>query len=207
MLPDAVVEAFTLAEGREAPVVSLYVTVDEATLDAARQRDPDRARPDRRQPAPRQARGEINEATLAAGLPATLPFAAELAFLHRLARHLKAQREVVRGKPENFNRPDYTFRVDARDGAAIVGDERVEIVPRQRGSPLDLIVAEAMILANSTWGGWLARLRRARHLPQPGEPGAGRQGAHGHSGRRRTPAWAWRSTPGRPRRCAATSTS
>jgi exoribonuclease-2 len=29
-------------------------------------------------------------------------------------------------------------------------------VPRQRGSPLDLIVAESMILANSTWGGWLA---------------------------------------------------
>jgi exoribonuclease-2 len=27
---------------------------------------------------------------------------------------------------------------------------------RQRGAPLDLIVAEAMILANSTWGQWLA---------------------------------------------------
>src|SRR5450432_1845246 len=32
MLPDAVVGAYTLAEGREAPVVSLYVTLDEATL-------------------------------------------------------------------------------------------------------------------------------------------------------------------------------
>ena len=30
--------------------------------------------------------------------------------------------------------------------------------PRQRGAPLDLIVAEAMILANSTWGNWLAEL-------------------------------------------------
>jgi exoribonuclease-2 len=27
---------------------------------------------------------------------------------------------------------------------------------RQRGAPLDLMVAEAMILANSTWGNWLA---------------------------------------------------
>jgi exoribonuclease-2 len=62
----------------------------------------------------------------------------------------------VRGKPENFNRPDYSFRLDRRRRRAIVGDERVEIVPRKRGSPLDLIVAEAMILANSTWGGWLA---------------------------------------------------
>jgi exoribonuclease-2 len=32
----------------------------------------------------------------------------------------------------------------------------VEITVRKRGAPLDLIVAEAMILANSTWGLWLA---------------------------------------------------
>jgi exoribonuclease-2 len=37
-----------------------------------------------------------------------------------------------------------------------VGDERVLIGTRQRGAPLDLMVAEAMILANSTWGNWLA---------------------------------------------------
>ena len=58
--------------------------------------------------------------------------------------------------PRFFNRPDYAFRVDSADGEAIVGDEPVEIALRQRGSPLDLIVAETMILANSTWGGWLA---------------------------------------------------
>jgi exoribonuclease-2 len=32
----------------------------------------------------------------------------------------------------------------------------VRISERRRGAPLDLIVAEAMILANSTWGGWIA---------------------------------------------------
>ena len=156
MLPDAVVEAFTLAEGRQAPVLSLYVTVDEATLAILasetrieRVRIAANLRHDKLE-------SEVDEAALAGGLPATLPFAAELTFLHRLALRLKAGREVVRGKPENFNRPDYAFRVDTRDGAAIVGDERVEIVPRRRGSPLDLIVAEAMILANSTWGGWIA---------------------------------------------------
>jgi exoribonuclease-2 len=31
-------------------------------------------------------------------------------------------------------------------------------VPRRRGAPLDLIVAESMILANSHWGEWLADL-------------------------------------------------
>jgi exoribonuclease-2 len=99
---------------------------------------------------------EVNEATLADGLPETLPFARELIFLHGFALHLKAAREAVRGKPESFNRPDYAFRIDAENGASISGDEPVGIVPRQRGSPLDLIVAETMILANSTWGGWLA---------------------------------------------------
>jgi exoribonuclease-2 len=156
MLPDAVVEAFTLAEGRNAAVVSLYVTLDEATLAtiAVETRIEQvhiaaNLRHDRLD-------AEVNEETLAAGLPASLPFAAELTFLYGFARELKQRRETVRGKPENFNRPDYSFRLALADGAAIVGDEPVEIVPRRRGSPLDLIVAEMMILANSTWGGWLA---------------------------------------------------
>ena len=156
MLPDAVVEAYTLAEGRELPVVSLYVTLDEATFATIasetrveRVRIAANLRHDRLDDV-------VSEETLAAGLPATVSFGEELTFLHRLARHLKAAREVVRGKPENFNRPDYSFRIEKDDDSPIVGDERVEIVTRKRGSPLDLIVAEAMILANSTWGGWLA---------------------------------------------------
>ena len=36
MLPDEVVQAYTLTEGRDCPAVSLYVTLDEATLDGAR---------------------------------------------------------------------------------------------------------------------------------------------------------------------------
>jgi exoribonuclease-2 len=61
---------------------------------------------------------------------------------------------LVRGKPETFNRPDYSFRLDGAGGEP-TGDETVSISMRRRGAPLDLIVAEAMILANSTWGGWL----------------------------------------------------
>jgi exoribonuclease-2 len=78
--------------------------------------------------------------------------------LYRLAQHLKAQREVVRGKPETFNRPDYNFRLVGNDKNEPTGDEKVEISIRKRGAPLDLIVAEAMILANSQWGLWLAEL-------------------------------------------------
>jgi exoribonuclease-2 len=73
---------------------------------------------------------------------------------------LKARREVVRGKPENFNRPDYNFKLDERRQRRRRAHRRraVSISERKRGAPLDLIVAEAMILANSTWGGWLAEL-------------------------------------------------
>jgi exoribonuclease-2 len=82
----------------------------------------------------------------------------QLSFLYRLAKNLKAKREVVRGKPETFNRPDYNFRLVGNDGNEPQGTETVQISTRQRGAPLDLIVAEAMILANSTWGNWMAEL-------------------------------------------------
>jgi exoribonuclease-2 len=81
-----------------------------------------------------------------------------LSFLYRLAKDLKAKRELVRGKPENFNRPDYNFKLIGNEGREPNGDEQVLISLRQRGAPLDLIVSEAMILANSTWGNWMAEL-------------------------------------------------
>ena len=160
MLPDDVVQVYTLMAGRECPAVSLYVTMDEATLEVTASE----TRLDRVPIAANlrhdQLDGVITEATLTGEQPADYDFAPELAFAYRLARHLKAGREVLRGKPENFNRPDYNFRLEAAEGAepagAPRGDERVLISTRTRGSSLDLIVAEAMILANSTWGGWIA---------------------------------------------------
>jgi exoribonuclease-2 len=156
MLPDEVVQAYTLIAGRECPAVSLYLTMDEATFaitatETKLERVPIAAnlRHD-------QLDSVITEATLLGEAPADYEFAPELAFAFRLARQLKAQREVVRGKPENFNRPDYNFRLEGVEGGEPQGTERVLITTRQRGSALDLIVAEAMILANSTWGGWLA---------------------------------------------------
>ncbi|MBC7733879.1 MAG: RNB domain-containing ribonuclease [Bacteriovorax sp.] len=156
MLPDDVVQAYTLTAGRDCPSVSLYVTMDEATLaitgsETKLERVPIVAnlRHD-------QLDSVVTEASLTGAAEAAYEFAPELAFAFRLARHLKAQREVVRGKPENFNRPDYNFRLEGNDGSEPQGTERVLITTRQRGSPLDLVVAEAMILANSTWGGWLA---------------------------------------------------
>jgi len=156
MLPDATVERFTLTAGRDSPALSLYVQIEETSLELQgfdtrieRIRVVDNLRHDRLD-------SVITEASLGGAAPADYPHAPELAFLFKLARELKARRETVRGKPETFNRPDYSFRIERADGAMPEGDEPVQITPRVRGAPLDLIVAEAMILANSHWGGWLA---------------------------------------------------
>ena len=160
MLPDEVVQNYTLRAGRNCPAVSLYVTLDEDTLEV-------RSTLTRLELVPIESnlRHDVLDSTFteaffetAQSTPpsADIQWAAELVFLHRLAKHLKAQRELVRGKPENFNRPDYNFKLDNPEGGEPKGTEPVSIGVRQRGAPLDLIVAEAMILANSTWGLWLA---------------------------------------------------
>ncbi len=158
MLPDAVVQAYTLVEGRECPALSLYVTIDEATLEVSGHETRIELVPIAANLRHDRLDAVVTEASLTGEVAADYPFAAELAFTHRLARALKARREVVRGKPENFNRPDYSFRLEREAGhdGEPRGDERVVISERRRGAPLDLIVSEAMILANSTWGGWLA---------------------------------------------------
>ena len=170
MLPDALVQSYTLLEGRNCPAVSLYVTLNETTLEIT-------ARETRLERVPIVANLRhdkldhlVTAEWLASSQPSSPPDAAskdgitndrrdELSFLFRLAKDLKAKREVVRGKPETFNRPDYNFKLVGVDGPSEpTGNEQVQISTRQRGAPLDLIVAEAMILANSTWGLWLAEL-------------------------------------------------
>jgi len=165
MLPDHVVQSYTLQEGRDCPAVSLYLRVNEKTLEILGSE----TRLESVFIAANLRHDVLDDVVTEAWLanPATKLTAgkdiphmphAQLAFLYRLAQHRKAQREVVRGKPENFNRPDYNFRVNTQEDQAPKGDERVEISQRHRGAPLDLMVAEAMILANSTWGQWLADL-------------------------------------------------
>lgn len=153
MLPDSVVESFTLAEGHDCPAVSLYVTVtpefeiiaSESKLDRVhiaanlRHHDLDPV---------------FNEETVALpdGGP-DYPWKTELLYLHRFAIAL----EIARGKhdPNRVERPDYSFAIDRQDD----GSKRVRIYPRKRGSPMDKLVAELMILCNSTWGKQLADAR------------------------------------------------
>jgi exoribonuclease-2 len=169
MLPDDVVQSYTLQAGRDCPAVSLYVTLDEATLEIKASETKLERVPIVHNLRHDQLDSVVTEPWLQdpdfnhASEPEEMTgLRVQLAFLHRLARSLKAKREVVRGKPETFNRPDYNFRLVRTDptlaGTEPTGDEVVEISTRMRGAPLDLIVAEAMILANSTWGNWMAEM-------------------------------------------------
>ena len=163
MLPDDVVQNYTLQEGRECPALSLYLTFDEATLEIKASE----TRIERVLIGANLRHDQLDAVVTAEWLedalfqhradPQVLQHKRpQLSFLYRLAKHQKAAREVVRGKPETFNRPDYNFKLVGNEGREPQGTETVQISIRQRGAPLDLIVSEAMILANSTWGAWLA---------------------------------------------------
>ena len=183
MLPDAYVDAFTLAEGRDCPVLSMYLEVAEDTGEVLsrssaveRVRIAANLRHD-------MLETQFNEDTIAAGR-ADYPYARELAFLWRLANRLQAGR----GKSDEgeTERLDYTFQVT--DGV-------VRIVPRRRGSPVDKVVAELMIDVNQAWGGRLA---------EAGVPGLYRAQANGPVRMTTQPAphqglgvaqYAWSSSP------------
>jgi len=144
MLPDNVVQAFTLNEDNTCPTLSMYLEVDAATLEVIntdsrieRIHIAANLRHDTLEPL-------FNEETLAAG-KRDYAYADELALLWQLAQKL----EALRGKPAD-NSPqqiDYTFHIE---------DDRVSIGIRRRGSPIDKVVSELMIFVNSTWGKLLA---------------------------------------------------
>ena len=205
MLPDEVVQTYTLMAGRDCPAVSLYLTLNEETLEVTDSRTALERVPIAHNLRHDQLDAVITESWLA-GEAATAPVPAEittlqpqLAFLWRLANHLKALRMVVRGKPELNNRPDYSFHLQDVAGNEPEGDETVVITTRQRGAPLDLMVAEAMILANSTWGQWLAScgvpgIYRSQASLAPGVKVRMGTKAQQHAGIG-VPAYAWSTSP------------
>ncbi|HWT54793.1 MAG TPA: RNB domain-containing ribonuclease [Rhodocyclaceae bacterium] len=150
MLPDAVVEAYTLAAGRICPTLSLYLDVA-ADLRVEGQE----SKLERIHVAANLRHHDIepvfNDETLAAGDKSGLadfPYRDELFLLWQLATVM----EAGRGKPSaNRAQKDYNYRIDwERDG--VDGKGWVSLDERPRGSPLDMLVAEMMIAANSGWG-------------------------------------------------------
>ena len=144
MLPDSVVQAFTLSADKVCPSLSMYLEVDADTLAVLGTE----SRIERIHIAANLRHDTLellfNEDTLAAGMQ-DFHFASELTLLWNLAQKL----EATRGKSadNSIQQVDYNFHVE---------NDRVSISTRQRGSPIDKVVAELMIFVNSEWGKLLA---------------------------------------------------
>ena len=143
MLPPPLIHAYSLAAGASRPALSLYADFRDddfsvVNLHSAIELVPVAANL-------RHQNTERLDAAFEAGagpdtLPTDVPFAREL---HQLWCFAKAL-EIGRGKQQSGpERTEYSFYVE---------NDRIDIVPRRRGQPLDKTVAELMILANSTWG-------------------------------------------------------
>lgn len=153
MLPDELIQAFSLDAGQLKPVLSLYVDTDlssgeilgtETRLERLSVRENLRHN---------TLDSIITEEALN-DAQADLPYGHWLRPLWQFAQHLGAQRDLARGKTENNNRVEYSFYLD---GPADEPDSPVRLVPRQRNAPLDKLVAEYMILTNNLWGGLMAQ--------------------------------------------------
>jgi exoribonuclease-2 len=146
MLPDEVVDAFTLAEGNNCPALSLYAIVNPADWSVVSTTTRAELVPIKSNLRHNDLDELVNEETLENG-EGEYPHKAELSLLWKWALQLEAgrmkKREAFGLKPEQANRVDFNFYVE---------DDVVTIVRRKRGAPLDKIVAELMIFANSTWG-------------------------------------------------------
>lgn len=139
MLPDEWVAAFSLDEGKTQPAVSIYFDVDaewrvgKPECKIERVAIADNLRIQTIEP-------HFNRETGLEGGNA-FPHHNDLAWFYRLAVELQKQR----GKYEPDRPPQYDY------GIELLSDGQVQINRRERGSPIDTLVSEMMILANSTW--------------------------------------------------------
>ena len=179
MLPEDVIACFSLDHGGELPAVSLYLDIDEQHAV--------RGRHSRLERVPivanlRHAEYDVLNEAFEKGESRGLPHEDDLRALWRVALALEAKR----GRPSAGASLDYTFYVE---------NDRVRIVPRKRGAPLDKLVSEMMIVANAAWGELLAE-RDVAAIYRVQSTGKVRFSVHaeGHEGLG-VSAYAWMSSP------------
>ena len=147
MLPEDVVKPFSLDAGETRPALSLYaeitpefeVVATETRLEKIKVAD--NLRHDELEPF-------FNANTLESNSGHT--YWAQLKTLFEFATSL----EKARGKQNPNAAPQIDYNFYVTDGI-------VKIVARERGSPMDKLVAELMIYANSHWGGLLKEAKVA----------------------------------------------
>jgi exoribonuclease-2 len=150
MLPDVLVEAFTLDEGKNCPALSLYATLNPADWSVISTETRAEIVPISANLRHNDLDALVTEEALANN-SGEYPHKDDITLLWQWVQVLEqgrmAKRESFGLRPEQNNRVDFNFYVD---------DDVVTITRRKRGAPLDKIVAELMIFANSTWGKFMA---------------------------------------------------
>ena len=145
MLPPSALAVYSLAAGSPRPALSLYLEVGPDGAIASRTTRIERV------PIGANLRHAglepiLTEPAVAAGR-IEHPQGEVLVALWRLASGLETARRGPEAAEADL-RPDYSFYVE---------NDRVRIVRRHRGTPVDRIVSELMIQVNSAWGAELAR--------------------------------------------------
>jgi len=162
MLPDSVIEQFSLDEGAPRPALSIYVDID---AQGVTHRDTLQMRAEMVPIAANLRLEDIEHLVSEESLfdeDSGYPYRQELATLWQSAKLLHAARQEkriangLRAEQLGITDPnalarDFHFQIHE-----VAGVQRVDIVPRQRGSILDTIVAEWMIYCNSASGQLLA---------------------------------------------------
>lgn len=157
LLPEDLVQQWSLNEGETRPVVSLYLEIDDRNWEVQSQH----SCVERITIAANLRHEHLDETAICTGIAGTdaddpsaeqgnnrnhASFYRELNLLWQLSGVLEAKRGKT-PDPSQPPRADYQFRV--------VG-ERISITDRQRGNPVDRLVSEMMIYVNASWGKLLA---------------------------------------------------
>jgi exoribonuclease-2 len=139
MLPDVIINHFTLAENRLCPALSLYLDVsDDFTVTSTKSCIENiKIASNLRHNLLEQY---FNETSLSKG-DFEHSFSKELRLLWKFACKMENQRG--KANDTNNDKIDYSFEVK---------NDHVTISERRRGSPIDKVVSELMIYVNTEWG-------------------------------------------------------
>ncbi len=182
MLPDTIINHFTLTENRLQPSLSLYLDVaDDFTVTGSESKiEKIQVAANLRHNLLEQ---HFNETALNKGNFAHT-FSRELSLLWKFACKMENQRG--KANDTNNDKIDYSFEIN---------NDHVTINERRRGSPIDKVVSELMIYVNTEWG---------KQLTDAGITGIFRSQANGKVKMSTSPAphqglgvpqYAWSSSP------------
>ncbi|VDH01456.1 Exoribonuclease 2 [Helicobacter pametensis] len=141
MLPDDWIQTFSLDEGKR-PVLSLYVEVDANFQVVSTPQTHLENLTIKHNLRIQDIEPHFNaNIGLSENDPIQFPCQAQLRWLYRFA----VERQKQRDRYEENRAPQYDYGIEFNP------DSSVRINRRERGSPIDTLVSEMMILANSTW--------------------------------------------------------